>query len=510
MKTPLRRHVQPTAGGIAKRMHADATHGGLHQRLHTLLAVLGEPNNGRTPDLLERVATALSTGNPQRMWLTLAVLTGLLPDEPSVRRACRIADLDGPFVSLADILGVGRRSAGDGRLVLHPQVEVVTDTVVLDLHETSRSDDVTGVARVATEIARRWDLSHEVVLVGWSSDGTALRRLAPSEISGKVTGLTKDNHDLPPTILVPWHCTYVLPELLGETNRVGRFQALARYSDNQSVVIGYDCVPLTIGETGTEAKVGTFARYLSAVAHTDRMATVSAAAAVEFRGWRTMLQGAGIDGPEIRPISLPMSPSPLDDGALAFAREHLAVAGLPMVLAVGSHTSGQNQMAVLQAAELLWRRGLEFSLLLVGDTSGSGFEFTSVLQRMQSSGRAVRAIGPLPASGLSAAYATAHCTMYLTLNEGFALPVAESIANGTPVITSDFGSMGELAAAGGAVVVNPRDDHQIANVLERVLTDDDLHATLSRQARERPHRTWDDYADEAWGYLVERLVPTPL
>ena len=100
--------------------------------------------------------------------------------------------------------------------------------------------------------------------------------------------------------------------------------------------------------------------------------------------------------------------------------------------------------------------------------------------------------------------------MYLTLNEGFALPVAESIASGTPVITSDFGSMSELAAAGGAVVVNPRDDHQIANVLERVLTDDDLHATLSRQARERPHRTWDDYADEAWGYLVERLVPTPL
>ena len=160
--------------------------------------------------------------------------------------------------------------------------------------------------------------------VGWSSDGTALRRLAPSEISGTLTGLTKDNHHLTPTILVPWHCTYVLPELLGETNRVGRFQALARYSDNQSVVIGYDCVPLTIGETGTEAKVGTFARYLSAVAHTDRMATVSAAAAIEFRGWRTMLQGAGIDGPEITPISLPMSPSPLDEDATAFARKHLA------------------------------------------------------------------------------------------------------------------------------------------------------------------------------------------
>ena len=231
MKTPLRRHVQPTAEDIAER---NCARGRESMEVCTSACTLFSPSwASRTmaaPLIFWRGSRhgivdgkfAANVADPRRADRLAS------RSEPSVRRACRIADLDGPFASLADILGVRRRSAGDGRpFVLHPQVEVVTDTVVLDLHETSRSDDVTGVARVATEIARRWDLSHEVVLVGWSSDGTALRRLAPSEISCTVTGLTKDNRDLTPTILVPWHCTYALPELLGETNRVGRFPGLS-------------------------------------------------------------------------------------------------------------------------------------------------------------------------------------------------------------------------------------------------------------------------------------------
>jgi len=56
-------------------------------------------------------------------------------------------------------------------------------------------------------------------------------------------------------------------------------------------------------------------------------------------------------------------------------------------------------------------------------------------------------------------------------------------------------------------MVDPRDDHQIADALRRLLTDDDLSATLARQARERPHRTWANYGDETWNYLVNGIRP---
>ena len=68
--------------------------------------------------------------------------------------------------------------------------------------------------------------------------------------------------------------------------------------------------------------------------------------------------------------------------------------------------------------------------------------------------------------------------------------------------TSDFGSMREIGAPGGALLVDPRDDHAIARALATLLTDDLEHARLSREAAARPARTWDDYAAETWSFLV--------
>jgi glycosyltransferase involved in cell wall biosynthesis len=79
--------------------------------------------------------------------------------------------------------------------------------------------------------------------------------------------------------------------------------------------------------------------------------------------------------------------------------------------------------------------------------------------------------------------------------------VVESIACGTPVITSDFGSMREITADGGALLVDPRDDHALAAAMHTLLTDDAELERLAKQARGRPVRTWDDYADQVWQIL---------
>jgi glycosyltransferase involved in cell wall biosynthesis len=96
----------------------------------------------------------------------------------------------------------------------------------------------------------------------------------------------------------------------------------------------------------------------------------------------------------------------------------------------------------------------------------------------------------------------ARCTVFPSLNEGFGLPVAESLACGTPVVTSDFGSMAEIAADGGALLANPREDHSIAAALRTLLVDDAEHARLSQEARQRPTSSWDDYAARVWSTLV--------
>jgi glycosyltransferase involved in cell wall biosynthesis len=180
---------------------------------------------------------------------------------------------------------------------------------------------------------------------------------------------------------------------------------------------------------------------------------------------------------------------------------------MPMVLVVGSHEPRKNHRAVLHAAELLWREGLNFSLLFVGGNSWNSERFTRALHDLQAAGRPVHAVRALTDDLLRAAYTIAYCTLFPSFNEGFGLPVAESIASGTPVITSNFGSMREIAEPGGALLVDPRDDHDIARALRKLLTDDALRASLARETRARPERTWEDYAEQSWDYLVHGTPP---
>jgi hypothetical protein len=62
--------------------------------------------------------------------------------------------------------------------------------------------------------------------------------------------------------------------------------------------------------------------------------------------------------------------------------------------------------------------------------------------------------------------------------------------------------MAEIAADGGALLVDPRDDHDIAAAMRTLLTDDAVHAELRAQAVARPPRSWDDYARDVWGTLA--------
>ncbi len=50
---------------------------------------------------------------------------------------------------------------------------------------------------------------------------------------------------------------------------------------------------------------------------------------------------------------------------------------------------------------------------------------------------------------LEQAYRTAAFNVFPSLHEGYGLPVVESFSRGTPVVTSDFGSMRDIAAVRG-------------------------------------------------------------
>jgi len=446
---------------------------------------------------------ALGTIDHPKAWLMIAIIGARMPSTEQVRAAVRHAEADGVVAALR----VGIWSGPAPRLLdrgpFRP-VTVIRDAVLVDVHHTAEAAFATGIQRVTRESVRRWVDAYRPTLIGWHADLGSLRRLTPLEVRRACWGGPAVPDPDPGPVVVPLDCTYLLPELATETERTDAIRCLAQYSPNRLGSIGYDMVPITVPETCHPAMPAAFARFLAAARYASCVATISEAAAAEYRGWERMLAGIGVAGPRVVPCLLPNEVAETTPDEMAAAAERLLVSGLPMVLVVGSHEPRKNHLAVLHAAELLWREGLRFSLTFIGARSWSGERFMARLAALQDAGRPVETIGAAGDDLLWSAYRLARFTVFPSLNEGFGLPVVESITCGTPVITSDFGSMREIAAAGGARLVNPRDDHALAAAMRELLTDDaELHR-LQTAAAARPVRTWDTYAAQVWDLLTEK------
>lgn len=478
-------------------------------RMSALLEALA-PEVAPAPDadeLLEQLATVLAAPGADEIWLTLAVLTGSLPVREDVVDAVRLVRLDGPWALLRSLVRSRAHGFVLNRLVM-PRVRVVTSAVVVDVHHTARTGLATGIQRVVRKSIAEWAQHHQMVLVGWDSTGRTLRELDPPLRRNALYGTLPDaKADPAAEILVPWRSRYILPELATEDERTSRIAALAEFSGNATGTIGFDCVPLTTAETAHMGISAAFSRTLVAVSHMDRVATISEAAAVEYRGWREMLTGIGRTGPAIQEILLPSEAGGVDDEGLARAREVLEQGDLPLVVCVGSHEPRKNHLAVLHAAELLWREGHEFALVFIGGNAWNSEEFSGRLHQLQEEGRPVSSHSAITDELLWSAYRLARFTVFPSLNEGFGLPVAESLAVGTPVITAGFGSMREIASQGGAVLVDSRDDHDIARGMRTLLTDDALLTRLQDEALARDNSSWTEYAEALWSFLTSEKTP---
>jgi len=83
---------------------------------------------------------------------------------------------------------------------------------------------------------------------------------------------------------------------------------------------------------------------------------------------------------------------------------------------------------------------------------------------------------------LRALIGNARALVMPSLAEGFGLPVAEAMALGTPVITSNQGALAETAG-GAALVLNPEDTARLGTALRRLAEDDMLCAEMAAAGR---------------------------
>ncbi len=445
-------------------------------------------------------------------WLLLAAVSGHLPVSDDVHDLVRHLEL---ALDPTDAeIGVLRRAKA--AVAVHGDVElpvrVVTDAVLVDVNFSAQDDMHTGIQRVAREVSPRWHQAHDVMLTGWIPGGGAMRTLVPEEEARVLAWSGRGGSDpiRRPTangsdpwanlagteVVIPWHCTVVLPEVSQGYSSLP-LAALAEHSGSSVVAIGYDAIPVVSADMRPPTEPSGYVKYLTVLKHAKRVAAISRSAAAEFRGFTEALAAQGIAGPRVTEVLLAAEVPDATDAPSA------RTPGPARVLCVGSHEPHKNHLGLLHAAELLWREGLPFELDFVGGRGWDVTLFDAALAELVARGRSVRNLGPVTDSELWACYRDATFTVFPSLHEGFGLPVAESLACGTPVVTTRYGSTAEIAERGGCLLIDPRDDADLAAAMRTMLTDRSTYAVLKEQAARTVGRTWDDYAAELWSTLVD-------
>ncbi len=174
-----------------------------------------------------------------------------------------------------------------------------------------------------------------------------------------------------------------------------------------------------------------------------------------------------------------------------------AIHGLPerYILFVGTVEPRKNLKRLLAAFAQLTEHESNIGLAVVGASGWLNSDIAPLVLTLELEGRVTFA-GYVPDDDLPLWYQAATVFCYPSLYEGFGLPVLEAMACGTPVITSDIGSMTEIGHD-AAMLVEPTDTDAIAAALRQMLDDPALRAARSRAGLLRAGQySWDRTAAE--------------
>lgn len=174
------------------------------------------------------------------------------------------------------------------------------------------------------------------------------------------------------------------------------------------------------------------------------------------------------------------------------------------IFSIGTVQPRKNYTRLIQALHSLGDDFAHVNLVIAG---GKGWLDAPIFKMVEALGMGtrVRFTGFVEDADIPALYSGALLTAYPSLYEGFGFPILESMACGTPVLTSTVSSMPEVAGS-AAILVNPYEVEAIAEGLHRLLTDVNLRATLITSGYQQAARfTWSKAAQELKA-IYERML----
>lgn len=202
---------------------------------------------------------------------------------------------------------------------------------------------------------------------------------------------------------------------------------------------------------------------------------------------RIVVAPPGVDRSHFHPVK--------EREALNAAAERYGISGR-YILYLGTLEPRKNLLRLINAYALLKRKhGVTQSLVIAGR---KGWQYADILSQAERTGVREHVIftGYARYDDLPALISGADVFAFVSLYEGFGMPVLEAMACDVPVLTSDNTALSELAG-GAALTVNPMSVSDIAAGLYKLLSDKRCAESYRALGQKRAGEfTWKDSAEK--------------
>lgn len=164
------------------------------------------------------------------------------------------------------------------------------------------------------------------------------------------------------------------------------------------------------------------------------------------------------------------------------------------LLFLGTAEPRKNIIGLIEAFEKACHN-TSHSLVIAGY---KGWKDKKIYQKFLSSSvkERVKFIGPVEATDKPALYAASTLFIYPSFYEGFGFPVAEAMACGTPVITSNRSSLPEISS-NSTFLINPNRPSELADAITKMLDQKTLREHFKNLGLEQSKKfNWEKSAQE--------------
>jgi FkbM family methyltransferase len=383
--------------------------------------------------------------------------------------------------------------------------------VLFYVEHTATFDRITGVQRVCHKLASMLEnccetlilvkLDHATLNLTPLSDGERQDFISRSGVMLKGQNDALHDPEIFQRLLASLrnqarHSWLIIPEVTYHTTHptppTSRLVKLSRDFGLKVGVIFYDIIPFLTKAAAENALK--HASYLSTIATADVIWPISHYSSdllIDYYRRHEKLTGAEMPVISVNTLAEEMdTPRHIEWGAGAGGN----------IVCIGTIDERKNQISLVKAFNKYCREfsKTEWKLYIIGLVRDG---YRPIIEKAASGNPNIEFYYNATEEDVEQFYKNCNFTVFPSLEEGYGLPIVESLWNIRPCICANFGSMDELRRNGGCIAIDTRNVNAIYYALIDLIEDKKIYQQKIDEIMQRPMKTWFEYAN----YIVEDM-----